>query len=261
MAPTARALARQTVTADILAAARTRLTDEGPAALSLRAVARDVGMVSSAVYRYFPSRDDLLTALLITDYDELGAAVEAAGAAAGPDAGARWVAMCRAIRDWSIAHPGDFALLFGSPVPGYAAPRETVAPATRTTLALVSVVADAVGSGAPGASGASGGSGTSGSPVTSTPGTAGRPGSPTAPTAAPGVAGPAVADGVATLRSFGISLPDEVLVRTLMAWTTVFGTISFELFGHFVGSVSDGAAYFDQVIARLADDLGFTAVF
>ncbi|WIB33621.1 TetR/AcrR family transcriptional regulator [Curtobacterium sp. MCSS17_005] len=252
MAPTARALARQTVTADILAAARIRLTDEGPAAVSLRAVARDVGMVSSAVYRYFPSRDDLLTALLITDYDELGAAVEAAGAAAGSAPGARWVAMCRAIRDWSIAHPGDFALLFGSPVPGYAAPRETVVPATRTTLALVRVVADAVGSGAPGASRSS---------VTSTPEAAGRPGSPTAPTAAPGVAGPAVADGVATLRSFGITLPDEVLVRTLMAWTTVFGTISFELFGHFVGSVSDPAAYFDQVIVRLADDLGFTATF
>ncbi|MCS5520848.1 MULTISPECIES: TetR/AcrR family transcriptional regulator [Curtobacterium] len=258
MAPTARALARQTVTAEILAAARTRLTDHGPAALSLRAVARDVGMVSSAVYRYFPSRDDLLTALLITDYDELGAAVEAAGAAAGPAPGARWVAMCRAIRDWSIAHPGDFALLFGSPVPGYAAPRETVVPATRTTLALVRVVADAVGSGAPGVSGAPGASGSS---VTSTPAAAGRPGSPTAPPAAPGVAGPAVADGVATLRSFGITLPDEVLVRTLMAWTTVFGTISFELFGHFVGSVSDPAAYFDQVIVRLADDLGFTATF
>lgn len=255
MAPTARALARQTVTADILAAARTRLTEEGPAALSLRAVARDVGMVSSAVYRYFPSRDDLLTALLITDYDELGAAVEAAGAAAGPAPGARWVAMCRAIRDWSIAHPGDFALLFGSPVPGYAAPRETVVPASRTALALVRVVADAVGSGAPGTSGAAGSS------VTSTPGAAGRPGSPTAPPAAPGMAGPAVADGVATLRSFGITLPDEVLVRTLMAWTTVFGTISFELFGHFVGSVSDPAAYFDQVIVRLADDLGFTATF
>lgn len=249
MAPTARELARQAVTADILAAARTRLTDEGPAALSLRAVARDVGMVSSAVYRYFPSRDDLLTALLITDYDELGAAVEAADAAAGPDAGARWVAMCRAIRGWSVAHPGDFALLFGSPVPGYAAPRETVVPATRTTLALVRVVADAIGSGG---ADASGGRATA---------TAGRPGSPAAPTAAPGVAGPAVADGVATLRTFGITLPDEVLVRTLMAWTTVFGTISFELFGHFVGSVSDPAAYFDQVIVRLADDLGFTATF
>lgn len=261
MAPTARALARQTVTAEILAAARSRLTDEGPGALSLRAVARDVGMVSSAVYRYFPSRDDLLTALLITDYDELGAAVEAAGAAAGPAPGARWVATCRAIRDWSITHPGDFALLFGSPVPGYAAPRETVVPATRTTLALVRVVADAVGSGAAGAPGAPGAPGASGSSVTSTPGAAGRPGSPTAPPAAPGAAGPAVADGVATLRSFGITLPDEVLVRTLMAWTTVFGTISFELFGHFVGSVSDPAAYFDQVIVRLADDLGFTAAF
>ncbi|WP_175473002.1 TetR-like C-terminal domain-containing protein, partial [Curtobacterium sp. MMLR14_014] len=100
-----------------------------------------------------------------------------AGAAAGPAPGARWVAMCRAIRDWSIAHPGDFALLFGSPVPGYAAPRETVVPATRTTLALVHVVADAVGSGAPGTSGAPGASGAAGSSVTSTPGAAGRPGS------------------------------------------------------------------------------------
>ncbi|MBF4608971.1 TetR/AcrR family transcriptional regulator [Curtobacterium sp. VKM Ac-1393] len=240
MAPTARELARQTVLADILAAARMRLTDEGPVALSLRAVARDVGMVSSAVYRYFPSRDDLLTALLIADYDELGAAVEDADAAAGPVPGARWVAACRAIRSWSVAHPGDFALLFGSPVPGYAAPRETVVPAARTALALARVVADAVAS----ASGADG-----------------RPGSPSAPTAAPGAAGPAVADAVTTLRSFGIELPDEVLVRTLMAWSTVFGTISFELFGHFVSSVSDGDAYFDQVIARLADDLGFAAAF
>jgi len=236
-APTARALARETVRASILAAARARLTEEGPSQLSLRAVARDVGMVSSAVYRYFPSRDDLLTALLIADYDELGAAVEAAEVAAGPQPGARWVAVCRAIRTWSVTHPGDFALLFGSPVPGYAAPRETVEPASRTTLTIVRVVADAQGA------------------------ADGRHGSPVAPTAAPGVVGPTVADGVASLRSFGLELPDEVLVRTLMAWTTVFGTISFELFGHFVGSVSDGAAYFDQVIARLADDLGFAADF
>ncbi|WP_439693852.1 TetR/AcrR family transcriptional regulator [Curtobacterium sp. SP.BCo] len=236
---TARALARRAVHASILAAARARLTDEGPSQLSLRAVARDVGMVSSAVYRYFPSRDDLLTALLIADYDELGAAVETADAAAGSDAGARWVAVCRAIRTWSVAHPGDFALLFGSPVPGYAAPRETVEPASRTTLAIVRVVADATGSGA----------------------SAGRHGSPRPPAAAPGMVGPAVADGVAALHAFGTELPEELLIRTLMAWTTVFGAISFELFGHYVGSVSDAAAYFDEVVARLADDLGFAAVF
>ncbi len=247
MPPTARALARETVTASILAAARARLTDEGPAQLSLRAVARDVGMVSSAVYRYFPSRDDLLTALLVADYDELGAAVEDADRAAGPDPGTRWVATCRAIRRWSVTHPGDFALLYGSPVPGYVAPRETIEPASRTTFVLVRVVADAVASGAA-------------APKTGD-GTDGRPGSPTAPTAAPGVAGPAVADAVASLRAADLALPDEVLVRTLMAWSTVFGSISFELFGHFVGSVSDGAAYFDQVVARLADDLGFAARF
>lgn len=238
-APTARALAREAVHGSILSAARARLTEEGPSQLSLRAVARDVGMVSSAVYRYFPSRDDLLTALLIADYDELGAAVEAADAAAGPRAGARWVAVCRAIRTWSLAHPGDFALLFGSPVPGYAAPRETVEPASRTTLTIVRVVADAQGESA----------------------SAGRHGSPVPPTAAPGVVGAAVADGVASLHAFGLDLPEEVLVRTLMAWTTVFGVISFELFGHYVGSVSDGDAYFDEVIARLADDLGFSADF
>jgi AcrR family transcriptional regulator len=194
-------------------------------------------MVSSAVYRYFPSRDDLLTALLIADYDELGAAVEAADRAAGPEPGARWVGVCRAIRTWSIAHPGDFALLFGSPVPGYTAPRDTVEPASRTTLALVRVVADA------------------------TAAADGRRGSPTAPPAAPGLVTEAVADGVASLRAFGSELPEEVLLRTLMAWTTVFGAVSFELFGHYVGSVSDGAQYFDEVVARLADDLGFTARF
>ncbi|GAA3340090.1 TetR/AcrR family transcriptional regulator [Curtobacterium pusillum] len=247
-APTARALARETVHARILAAARARLTDEGPSQLSLRAVARDVGMVSSAVYRYFPSRDDLLTALLIADYDELGAAVEAADAAAGPSPGARWVAVCRAIREWSIAHPGDFALLFGSPVPGYAAPRETVEPASRTTLTLVRVVADATAARLASGSAASGASD-------------GRHGSPSAPTAAPGLVGSAVAAGVASLRELGTELPEEVLLRTLMAWTTVFGAVSFELFGHYVGSVSDGAAYFDEVVARLADDLGFTPEF
>ena len=262
MAPTARELARRSVQDGILAAARARLTAEGPSQLSLRAVARDVGLVSSAVYRYFPSRDDLLTALLVADYDELGAAVEAADAAAGPEPGRRWVAVCRAIRTWSITHPGDFALLFGSPVPGYVAPRETVEPATRTTLAIVRVVADAVAAARTDVDARADVEARADVDARSVADPlAGRHGSPSAPTAAPGAVGSAVADGVATLRALGLDLPEEVLVRTLMAWTTVFGTISFELFGHFVGSVSDGAAYFDEVIARLAADAGFTATF
>ncbi len=240
-ARTARSLAREAVHASILAAARARLTEEGPAQLSLRAVARDVGLVSSAVYRYFPSRDDLLTARLVLDYDELGAAVEAAEAPVDrADHVGRWIAACRAVRQWAIAHPGDFALLYGSPVPGYVAPQDTIEPASRTTHVLVRVVTDAWadvdGSELPpewrlGA----------GPPIGA------RPGAPTS-----------IADAVTYTRAHGFhgDPSPEVVLRTVMAWTTVFGVLSFELFGHAVGSVTDPEAYFDEVVVRLAHDLG-----
>ena len=75
---TARDRARVELTEEIKAVARRHLAEQGSAALSLRAVAREVGMVSSAVYRYFPSRDDLLTALIIDAYDAVGERAEAA---------------------------------------------------------------------------------------------------------------------------------------------------------------------------------------
>ncbi|MGW8430636.1 TetR/AcrR family transcriptional regulator [Curtobacterium citreum] len=236
-APTARALARETVRARILAAARVRLTEEGPAQLSLRAVARDVGLVSSAVYRYFPSRDDLLTALLVADYDELGAAVESAEAPVDrADHLGRWTAACRAIRTWATSHPGDFALLYGSPVPGYVAPQDTIEPASRATHVLVRIVTDAW---------------------------ADRDGASSRTGTGPAVGDPArtataIADAVAYTRQRGFHTDPhpEAVLRLLMAWTTVFGVLSFELFGHAVGSVTDPDAYFDEVVVRLAHDLG-----
>lgn len=232
---TARALARETITRDIYAAARARLASEGPAALSLRAVARDVGMVSSAVYRYVESRDALLTALIIECYDELGSAVEAAEAAVPDrgDVGARWLAACRAVRGWSVAHPGEFALLYGTPVPGYAAPRDTVDPATRVVLVLVRIVVDAHARGAE---------------------TAAAP--PAGPAAHELVTLIAGARDFVAARGLVEDAPPELVVRTLMAWTTVFGTVSFELFGHIVGSVDDAGAWFDVVVLRLGADLG-----
>ena len=144
-AKTARQRAREEITEEILAAARARLTSQGPGELSLRAVARDVGMVSSAVYRYFASRDELLTALLIEGYDSLGACVEEADRSVTDraDISGRWTVACRAIRSWSIDHPGDYALLYGSPVPGYAAPQDTIAPATRVISVLIATMIDA----------------------------------------------------------------------------------------------------------------------
>lgn len=232
-ARTARQRAREEITAEILGAARARLGESGPGELSLRAVARDVGMVSSAVYRYFASRDELLTALLIAAYDELGAAAESADAAVGDpaDTRARWMATCRATRQWAIAHPHDYALLYGSPVSGYAAPQDTIAPATRVVLRLAAIVADEHAAGAP---------------------------SPIPPPAAPPGFADAVHDAVAAIEQLGgpADLPAELVGRTLMAWSALFGVISFELWGHLAGSVDDHNAYFDGVAARLWHDLG-----
>jgi AcrR family transcriptional regulator len=234
-ARTARERAREEITAEILAAARRRLASDGPGGLSLRAVARDVGMVSSAVYRYFPSRDELLTALLIEAYDELGAAAESADDAVvdRSDLRARWTASCRAVRSWAVEHPHDYALLYGSPVIDYAAPRDTVRPATRVIVRLVGII---------------------------TAHSAAEPMHSLAEGPPPSFA-PSVGEAAAALREVAgvdVEHPPELVGRTLMAWSTLFGTISFELWGHLVGSVSDHEAYFDSVVARLWHDLGGT---
>lgn len=118
VAPSLRARVRASMIEEIKAVARRHLASDG-ANLSLRAVARDLGMVSSAIYRYFPSRDELLTALILEAYDALGDAVEAADAGVDrADLRGRWHAACRAARAWALAHPAEYALLYGSPVPG-----------------------------------------------------------------------------------------------------------------------------------------------
>ena len=110
---------------DIVRIGRAHLATDGAAALSLRAVARDLGVVSSAVYRYVASRDELLTLLVVDGYDELGDAVDAALAQVDrADHAGRMVAIGRAVRAWALAEPATYALLFGSPVPGYEAPAE-----------------------------------------------------------------------------------------------------------------------------------------
>src|SRR5262245_49635169 len=98
-----RARQRAEHTEAIKATARRHLAEHGAAARSLRAVARDVGMVSSAVYRYFPSRDELLTALIVDAFDAVGEAAEAADASVRDrgDLLERWVRATTAIRAWA----------------------------------------------------------------------------------------------------------------------------------------------------------------
>jgi AcrR family transcriptional regulator len=220
---TARARARAELTAEITDAARRQLAEVGAAALSVRAVARELGMASSAVYRYFPSRDELLTALIVEAYDAVGLAAEQADAAVADESTAqRWAAVATAIRQWALDHPNEYALIYGSPVPGYAAPEDTIDPAARPALAFLRLVAEGVARGEITESGGEG---------------EGLP--------------PTLVDDLAGLRDAGADgVPDSVLLRGLLVWTQLFGSISFELFGHLHNVIHDYDALFEQQIRR-----------
>jgi AcrR family transcriptional regulator len=227
---TARERVRAEITREIADVARAQLAADGAAALSLRAVARELGMVSSAVYRYFASRDELLTALIIDGYNALGAAVEQADAAcARDDYPGRWRAATGAVRDWALAHPHEYALLYGSPVPGYQAPADTIVPAARSAAVFGRLASDAAAAGA------------------LTPVPAGPP--------------PAVlAADLAQLRDTVMpDVPDGVAAAALTAWAGVFGLISFELFGQFNNVITDRPAYFTHAVSSLARLFGLPA--
>jgi AcrR family transcriptional regulator len=136
---------RERIEAQIIELGRAHLATEGAAGLSLRAIARDLGVVSSAVYRYVASRDELLTLLLIDAYTELAAAADAARTGGWRE---QIHGIAGATRRWALAHPARWALLYGSPVPGYHAPAErTVGPGTRVVAALFDALADGIAAG------------------------------------------------------------------------------------------------------------------
>lgn len=220
---------RERITADLMAAARRQLAEVGAGGLSLREVAREIGMVSSAVYRYVESRDELLTRLIVEAYDSLGAAAERArDVADAPDDAGRWLAVARAIRRWALDHPHEYLLLYGSPVPGYAAPPDTVVPGTRVTLALVSIVRDAHASGRLVAASTS-----------------------TAPIAEE------LAGDLARLADL-VDLPvgPETIVAMLAAWTQLFGLVGFELTNQTRGMVERHGDLFDATARLGAERIG-----
>ncbi|MFD5199201.1 TetR/AcrR family transcriptional regulator [Streptomyces sp. NPDC058375] len=220
----ARERARIEVTAAIKDEARKQLAEEGAAKLSLRAVARELGMVSSALYRYFPSRDDLLTALIVDAFDAIGAVAEQAAERTEtlPPA-ERWVAVACAVREWALPHPHEYALIYGSPVPGYIAPMDTVGPASRVGLVLIDIVR-----------------------------TAGRADDLTLPPLADELR----ADAERMAADFAEGVPPEAVAALVAAWAQLFGLISFELFGQFNRVVEAREPLFRQAAGELARSVG-----
>lgn len=226
MTQTPRERAREQTMADIVGIGRRHLGLHGAAGLSLRAVARDLGVVSSAVYRYVKSRDELLTLLVVDGYNALGDAVDLRVAgAAGDGHAAQFQALGRAVREWALAEPARYGLLFGSPVPGYQAPAEqTTGPGTRVVGQLVRILEGAHRAGA------------------LQPARWGH--EPDARLAA---------DFTAIRGELGLTVPDEVLASGVLVWAALFGAVNFEVFGQYgTSTFTDPGALFETHLCMLA---------
>ncbi|GAA0369060.1 TetR-like C-terminal domain-containing protein [Streptomyces blastmyceticus] len=210
--------------------ARRLLVETGASGLTLDAVARAGGLSPTEVTPVFAHRDDLLTALLIDAYDDSASAMERADREAlenGATAGARFLAATRALRAWSIDNPAVFTLVYGSPVPDYHAPVDTVAPASRTPAVMAGIVRAALEAGelAP--------------PRRAIPGP------------------PLIRPEAVAL--FG-GVPDapyaDVIERGIVLWSNLIGLLVFEVFSRTHDSVADQAAFFDYAIAVAAESVG-----
>ncbi|GAA4415199.1 TetR/AcrR family transcriptional regulator [Actinokineospora soli] len=215
----ARERARADITQEIKDEARAQLRVDGPHGLSLRSVARALGFAPSALYRYFPSRDDLLTALIIDAYDAMGEAAERADDPTEPPF-QRWRRVGHAVHAWARENRAEYILIYGSPVPGYQAPQDTVAPASRVPKVLVGIAEQARDSALP----------------------------------------PLLGDQMTrTAAVLGSGIAPGALARVIAAWTQLLGMISFELFGQFTGTVEPADELLDTVLRRQALDIGLPA--
>ena len=220
---------RQATVEEIKAVARAQMAAEGTAAVTLRAIAREMGMTAPALYRYFGSRDDLVTALVTDAYNALADAMEAAVEAVPPSRhGDRVRAAFGAFRAWGLGQPTEFALIFGSPIPGYVAPEATRPAGLRYTDLLGRLLADAHADGA------------------------------LDPARIDLRVPPALARQVEAFqrRRGGPALPAPVLAFGLGAWARVHGLVTLEVFGHLAPAVGDGTALFEQELEAIIRQSG-----
>ncbi|SDS51425.1 TetR/AcrR family transcriptional regulator [Microlunatus soli] len=219
--PTPRQLAREETLRRIKTLALQQLAESGAGELSLRAIARELNLVSSAIYRYFASRDELITALITDAYNDLADVLEeATGPRRSPQR--RWRDVCGALRDWAREEPHRYGLIYGTSIPGYRAPQTTVEPAVRVYSAFCRSVADWVDG-------------------------------------QPEVHGRALRGQLAqTADALALEIDEPVMLALLAAFGRIIGTIGLELGGHFVGAFEPADDLYEAVVEREAGQLGLT---
>lgn len=189
--------ARAQMREGILRLGNEQLAEVGAAALSVREIARGLGVASSAIYRHVANRDDLLTLLIVDAYDDLAkSALDAVDRHAS--AARQLASIATGMRRWAIANPARWALAYGSPVPGYSAPAEqTNGPGTLVMAAFLRAVSC---------------------------------GEFVRPAGAPKASSSLLDEMAAGAEEFGIDADPELGVAALGAWTGMIGLISAEVF-------------------------------
>ncbi|MGW2583359.1 TetR/AcrR family transcriptional regulator [Streptomyces virginiae] len=205
---------RQQVREEVKEKAWQQIAGSGASALSLNAIAKQMGMSGPALYRYFANRDELITELIRDAYRSLADAFLAASTSASDDGagGADLAGLAHVLRRWALADPHRYFLIYGTPVPGYHAPADITAIASE----LMSVLLDAC--------------------------------------AAPAAEPHAFEDHLATHRAWADRHPDAppaALRQALAFWSRLHGVLSLELAGHFTGMGLDPALLFQAEVDAL----------
>lgn len=251
--------------------ARRQLVGDGPSAVSLRAIAREMGMTAPALYRYFPSFDHLVQSLVTDLSTELCAAVEHARDLASPDdAGARLLAVCRAFRAWSVGHPAEFGLIFGAPTPGYGTPAYGAGPSGLAPQQANRSAVDRTGVGER----STDGPGDEGTPAAERLDNGGArfgrlflsafadvwrerrfstPDADELPTR--------YTEQLAAYRQqLGSALPLGALSVVFACWMRLYGLVSLEVFNHMSFALPDPEPFFEGELAEIAARLDITEV-
>lgn len=217
---------QQITAADILQTARRQMESLGTAGLTLRGIARELDVTAPAIYNYYPSLADLITALIVDAFVTCAEALETADASV-TGYGARVAAVMRVYRIWSLSNRMDFQLIYGNPIPGYSAPPEITVPAAiRAAAPFTRPIGEAMLCGA-----------LSARPVESA----------------------AIrAQLTALVERLQLPIPPEALFYGTMAWSRAHGAIMLELHGHLLPVIGDGAAYLETEIERTLEDIGLT---
>ncbi len=215
--PTIRQRYRAQVRKEVKQAALGQLAQSGPAGLSVSAIGKELGVSGPALYRYFASRDDLLTELIIDAYDDLAQAQRAAAEQhAGLRPRARFEALARAYRSWALDQPHRYRLLFGPPLPGYDAHAQRLVDASRAAMSLLLGVLRELGD-----------------------------------CTAPALPQPLASQLTALAVAHDPGIGPATALRAVLTWSALHGLVSLEIAGNFASMGIDPGQLFEAQLATL----------